>query len=86
MTLSCTVHITLIIVTREIGHELDSMRRRTVVFIAFVGVMIGLGLLVNSTFFLIGMVGLCGGHMLLGHGHGNEHAATSDDERKKGCH
>ena len=46
------------------------MKRRTVIFLASVGSMIGLGLLVNSAFYLLGMVGLCGGHMLLGHDHG----------------
>ena len=60
------------------------MKRRTVVFLAFAGIMIGLGFVVNSAFFLVGMVSLCGGHMLLGHD--NEHDATSDDNRKNGYH
>lgn len=65
------------------------MRRRNIVFFAFVGAMIGLGLLVNSAFFLIGMVSLCGGHMLLGHGETHTHNATSSEDEKKnkfGCH
>jgi len=62
------------------------MKRRIAIFIAFVGSMIGLGLLVNSAFFLLGMVGLCGGHMFLGHNHGDEHTATSEEKRKNGCH
>jgi len=62
------------------------MKRRTAIFLGFIGIAVGLGLLVNSAFFLLGMVGLCGGHMLLGHDHGNDHKATSDDKRKDGCH
>jgi len=67
------------------------MKPKNIAFFSFVGVMIGLGLLVNSLFFLVGMVGLCGGHMLLGHGHGNEHARETtarEDEKKAqgGCH
>jgi len=62
------------------------MKRRTAIFIAFVGIMIGLGLLVNSAFFLLGMVGLCGGHMLLGHDHDNEHNAATGEKRKNDCH
>ena len=65
------------------------MKRRTAVFLAFVGIMIGLGLVVNTAFFLVGMVSLCGGHMLLGHSHGNDHthgAASSEEDKKGGCH
>lgn len=67
------------------------MKRKTIAFYSFVGVLIGLGLFVNSMFFLVGMVSLCGGHMLLGHNHANEHAheATSGEDEKKiqsGCH
>jgi len=61
------------------------MRLRDVVFFGVVGIMIGLGLFVNSVFLLVGMVSLCGGHMLLGHGKEHEHAATpmKDDEKTK---
>ena len=62
------------------------MKRRTVIFLASVGSMIGLGLLVNSAFYLLGMVGLCGGHMLFGHDHGHEHNASSEENRNNGCH
>jgi hypothetical protein len=61
------------------------MKPKNVAFFSFVGAMIGLGLFVNSVFFLVGMVGLCGGHMLLGHNHANEHAheTTSGEDEKK---
>jgi hypothetical protein len=64
------------------------MRLRTIIFVGFVGIMIGLGLFVSNIFLLIGMSSLCGGHMLL---HGKEHnrdsASTKDDEKTKtGCH
>lgn len=61
------------------------------IFYAAVGVMMGLGLFVNRAFFLVGMVSLCGGHMLLGHNHGDKHArntnADEDEKRiRQGCH
>ena len=64
------------------------MRLRAIIFVGFVGVMIGLGLFVNQIFLLLGMSSLCGGHMLL---HGKEHdhdsASTKDDEKTKtSCH
>jgi hypothetical protein len=64
------------------------MRLRTIIFVGFIGAMIGLGLFVNSIFLLLGMSGLCGGHMLL---HGKEHnhdsVAVKDDEKARtGCH
>jgi hypothetical protein len=67
------------------------MKRKHIAFFALVGVMMGLGLLLNSAFFLVGMVSLCGGHMLLGHNHANEHAhdtTSGEDENKTniGCH
>lgn len=65
------------------------MDHKNIAYYMFVGAMIGLGLFVNSIFLFVGMVGLCGGHMLLGHG--NEHtrdATLSEDEKKSnlGCH
>lgn len=65
------------------------MRLRSILFFGFIGVMMGLGLFVNSIFFLLGMVSLCGGHVLLGHGkeHGHDSAAVPDDEKtKSSCH
>jgi hypothetical protein len=67
------------------------MKPKNIAFFSFVGAMIGLGLFVNSVFFLVGMVSLCGGHMLLGHGNGNDHTHnidSSEDEKKTkvGCH
>ena len=58
-------------------------------FFGFVGIMMGLGLFVNSVFFVVGMVSLCGGHMLLGHGDGHKRdpASMKDEEKTKdGCH
>jgi len=73
---------------KTISHLTSSefdLKRKNIAFFGFVGVMIGLGLFVNSAFFLVGMVSLCGGHMLLGHNHGNEHThdAVSSEEEKK---
>ena len=67
------------------------MKRKNIAYFTFVGAMIGLGLFVNNVFFFVGMISLCGGHMLLGHGHGDEHthdATLSEDEKKSklGCH
>jgi hypothetical protein len=67
------------------------MKRKAIAFFSFIGVIIGLGLFVNNVFFLVGMVSLCGGHMLLGHGHGNDNAQetiSNEDEKKAevACH
>ena len=61
------------------------MRLRNIVFAGFVGVMIGLGVFVNNAFFLVGMISLCGGHLLLGHGKQHKHDAATmrDDEKTK---
>ena len=64
------------------------MKLRSVALFTFVTVMIGLGLFVNGAFFLVAMVGLCGGHMLLGHGTDTHNATSSEGEKKtkSGCH
>ncbi len=67
------------------------MKVRNAIFYSFVGVLMGLGLFVNSAFFLVGAASLCGGHMLLGHNHGDEHARNPnmDEDAKRirqGCH
>ena len=64
------------------------MRIRTIIFLGFVGIMIGLGLFVNNIFLLVGMSSLCGKHLLL---HRKEHnhdpaSAEDDDKKKTGCH
>ncbi len=61
------------------------MKRKNIAYFMFVGAMMGLGLFVNNVFLLVGIVSLCGGHMLLGHGHENEHthdATLSEDEKQ----
>jgi len=58
------------------------MRLRDIAFFGLVGIIIGLGLFVNSVFFLLGMVTLCGGHMILGHGKEHEHETRSHDDEK----
>ena len=58
------------------------MRLRTIVFVAFVGIMIGLGLFVSNIFLLVGMSSLCGGHMLL-HGKEHDHDSTSPKDEEK---
>lgn len=67
------------------------MKLRSIALFTFVAAMMGLGLFVNGVFFFVGMVGLCGGHMLLGHDHGKTHTdnvTSSEDEKKNkfGCH
>ena len=62
------------------------MRLRTIFFVGFVGIMMGLGLFVSNIFLLVGMSSLCGGHCLL---HGKEHdhdSSTRDEKTKTGCH
>jgi hypothetical protein len=62
------------------------MRLRDIAFFGLVGIMIELGLFVNSVFFLLGMGTLCGGHMILGHGKEHETRSHDDDKTKSGCH
>jgi hypothetical protein len=65
------------------------MKIRSIALFTFVAVMMGLGLFVNGAFFLVGMVGLCGGHMLLDHGKAHTHDVTTSEDEKKNkfsCH
>ena len=59
------------------------MKRRNIVFLAFVGAMMTLGLIVSNGFLFIGLASLCGGHMLL-HDHATEPHAHGAVTRRGG--